>query len=103
MLEAIKKFVLERRRDLRQSRRLVVEEDGSDDAPSNSDVPPRLVEPELKESSGGPARGKVKWFNPNKGYGFVQLSDGTGDVFLHATALVGIRGSAVSRLGLLWT
>jgi CspA family cold shock protein len=33
----------------------------------------------------------VKWFNPNKGYGFVQPADGTGDVFLHA--------SVVRRLG----
>jgi CspA family cold shock protein len=32
----------------------------------------------------------VKWFNPIKGYGFVVLSDGSGDAFLHASALVGI-------------
>jgi hypothetical protein len=76
MLRAIRKFVLERGRDLRQSRRLVVEEDGSGHAPSNSDVPPRLAEPELKESSGLAVRGQVKWFNLNKGYGFVRLSLG---------------------------
>jgi cold shock protein len=29
----------------------------------------------------------VKWFNPEKGFGFVELSDGSGDVFLHARAL----------------
>jgi CspA family cold shock protein len=29
----------------------------------------------------------VKWFNPEKGFGFVELSDGSGDVFLHANAL----------------
>jgi CspA family cold shock protein len=29
----------------------------------------------------------VKWYNRNKRYGFVELSDGSGDVFLHATAL----------------
>jgi cold shock protein len=32
----------------------------------------------------------VKSFNPNKGYGFVQLLDGSGDAFLHVTALAGI-------------
>jgi CspA family cold shock protein len=32
---------------------------------------------------------------PNKGYGFVQLSDETGDIFLHATALGGTVLSAV--------
>ena len=51
---------------------------------------PRLAEPELEESSGLVVRGQVKWFNPNKGYGFVQLSDGSGDAFLHVTALAGI-------------
>ena len=29
----------------------------------------------------------VKWFNPEKGFGFVELSDGTGDAFLHIRAL----------------
>jgi CspA family cold shock protein len=32
----------------------------------------------------------VKWYNPAKRYGFVVLSDGSGDAFLHATALAGI-------------
>jgi CspA family cold shock protein len=39
--------------------------------------------------------GKVKWFNPSKGYGFVELSDGSGDAFLHATVLGRIGISAV--------
>ncbi len=29
----------------------------------------------------------VKWFNPDKGFGFVELSDGAGDAFLHASVL----------------
>jgi CspA family cold shock protein len=29
----------------------------------------------------------VKWFNPEKGFGFVELSEGAGDVFLHASVL----------------
>ncbi len=32
-------------------------------------------------------RATVKWFNPEKGFGFVELADGSGDVFLHANAL----------------
>ena len=36
--------------------------------------------------------GNVKWFNPTKGYGFIQPSDGGKDVFVHI--------SAVERAGL---
>ena len=37
--------------------------------------------------------GKVKWYNPTKGYGFIQPEAGGNDVFVHATALekVGMR------------
>jgi CspA family cold shock protein len=38
----------------------------------------------------------VKWFNGEKGYGFVALSDGSGDVFLHANALQAAGFQAVS-------
>ena len=36
--------------------------------------------------------GTVKWFNATKGYGFIQPSDGSSDVFVHI--------SAVERAGL---
>ena len=36
--------------------------------------------------------GTVKWFNPTKGYGFIQPSEGGKDVFVHI--------SAVERAGL---
>lgn len=95
MLKAIGKFILERVRGVRPRPSQVVEEEGSGLPPSNSDVPPGFAEPQAESSSGLLVRGQVKWFNPNKGYGFVQLSDGTGDVFLHAGVLVGLGLRAV--------
>lgn len=38
------------------------------------------------------AQGTVKWFNPTKGFGFIQPNDGSKDVFVHI--------SAVERAGL---
>ena len=31
--------------------------------------------------------GKIKWFNPTKGYGFIENGTGGKDVFLHVSAL----------------
>jgi CspA family cold shock protein len=38
------------------------------------------------------AQGTVKWFNPQKGFGFIQPDNGGADVFVHI--------SAVERAGL---
>ena len=33
------------------------------------------------------SKGKIKWFNPTKGYGFIENDAGGKDIFLHVSAL----------------
>ena len=35
-------------------------------------------------------RGKVKWFNTEKGYGFIAPEDGSNDVFVHRNSVEGL-------------
>ena len=83
MLEAVRRF-LERGRASRRGRHEAVDLIQPLD---NSEVPSPSPEPQIKEPSDPPIPGKVKWFNRDKRYGFVELADGSGDAFLHASAL----------------
>lgn len=46
-----------------------------------------MSDPEATDGGGERISATVKWFNPIKGYGFVQPSNGVGDAFIHVSVL----------------
>ena len=61
--------------------------DFDDDYRSPAQHKSRPVRPMTPANVGEPQDAVVKWFNPEKGFGFVELSDGSGDAFLHVNAI----------------
>jgi CspA family cold shock protein len=57
---------------------------------------PRRPTPSAPMSNGPESTAVVKWFNAEKGFGFVEMTEGTGDVFLHASVLARTGVTAVS-------
>ena len=53
--------------------------------PHRSSRPAFGAAPRRQSTLGPPIRATLKWFSPEKGFGFVALDDGAGDAFLHAT------------------
>jgi CspA family cold shock protein len=66
-------------------------DDEADRLPRDFGMRPRYGDSRTPAPSGPPVDAVVKWFKPEKGFGFVTLADGSGDAFLH--------GSVVSRAG----
>src|SRR6266851_4765918 len=73
-----------RERDFRPPRHRSFDDDHYEAPTSDFEFEPR---PSAPTSSGPPVRAVVKWYKPEKGFGFVALSDGSGDAFLHASVL----------------
>lgn len=76
-------------------------ERGFDDFPSFPDAAPppsfaRRPAAPSPISTGPETSAVVKWFNPEKGFGFVELGEGGGDVFLHASVLSRIGVTSVN-------
>jgi cold shock protein len=76
-----------RDRNFRQPRRRDFDDDGYDPHLREFGGAPRFTPPRFDAPSGPPVRATVKWFKPERGFGFVELADGSGDAFLHASVL----------------
>jgi CspA family cold shock protein len=78
--------VSDRDRDFRPTRRRNFADDDYQPPDRNFGyAPPRG--PQFDSPSGPPVRATVKWYNPDKGFGFVTLGDGSGDAFLHVSVV----------------
>jgi CspA family cold shock protein len=62
----------------------------------NTPPPPPSFSGFGSASSAPEAKATVKWYNSEKGFGFVEMADGSGDVFLHANSLQNAGFQAVS-------
>ncbi len=79
---------MEKDRDFRQQRRRrSFDEQEFEPPPRDFGSAPRFSRPRFEEPSGPAVSAVVKWFKSEKGFGFVELADGSGDAFLHATVL----------------
>jgi len=76
-----------RHQDFRQSRRRDFAADTFYPQPDSFGTRPRFTQPRFEAPSGPPVSGVVKWFSLEKAFGFVELSDGSGDGFLHGSVL----------------
>jgi cold shock protein len=76
-----------RHQDFRNSRRRDFDADTYQSQPRTFGTRSRFAQPRFEAPSGPPVSGAVKWFSPEKGFGFVELSDGSGDAFLHGSVL----------------
>jgi CspA family cold shock protein len=84
-----------RNQDFPNSRRRAFDADTYNPHPRAFGTRPQFSETRFESTSDPPVRVVVKWFNPEKGFGFVELSDGSGDGFLHRTVLAQSGISAV--------
>jgi CspA family cold shock protein len=80
---------MSRGKDFREPRRRGFDDDNFGARSDNSGFQmPRQFGGSPRPAATGPVvDAVVKWFNPEKGFGFVELADGTGDAFLHIAVL----------------
>jgi CspA family cold shock protein len=78
--------VSNRERTFRPSRRRDFDDDDYQPPSRNFGYAPSRG-PQFDNPSGPAISATVKWYNPDKGFGFVTLGDGSGDAFLHASVV----------------
>jgi hypothetical protein len=78
--------VTDRDRDFRPSRRRDFADDEYQPPTRNFGYAPPHG-PQFDSPSGPPVQATVKWYNLDKGFGFVTLADSSGDAFLHVSVV----------------
>jgi CspA family cold shock protein len=79
--------VSSRDRDFRPTRRRGFDDDNFETPRRGFGSTPGSSAQRFEAPAGPPVQAVVKWYNPDKGFGFVQLADGSGDAFLHASVV----------------
>jgi cold shock protein len=79
--------VTSRDRDFRPNRRRGFDDDNFETPRRGFGSTPQFGAQRFEAPSGPPIQAVVKWYNPDKGFGFVQLADGSGDAFLHVSVV----------------
>jgi CspA family cold shock protein len=76
-----------RNQDFRHSRRREFDTDTHHPQSRAFGTQPRFAQTRFEVPSGPSVRAVVKWFSPEKGFGFVELSDESDEGFLHGSVL----------------
>ena len=76
-----------RDRDFRPTRRRGFDDDNFEAPRRSFGSTPQFGGQRFEAPSGPPVQAVVKWYNPDKGFGFVELADGSGDAFLHVSVV----------------
>jgi len=68
-------------------------------APASDRHQSRPLRRETSPTEGAAVDATVKWFNPDKGFGFAEIADGFGDAFLHIKVIQALSREAVCFAG----
>ena len=79
--------VSNRDRDFRPARRRGFDDDNFEPPRRSFGSSPQFGVQRFEAPSGPPVQAVVKWYNPEKGFGFVALAGGSGDAFLHVSVV----------------